>query len=171
VKTVGAAADATGKAKYSFKTFSEPADRKLRQWAIAAAAMWASFILLGAAFDHRTSQRLAVLENYETDLINEARRLRTDADKFAALALVAPPLRSVRDAQDAISQATTDLPDGSIISEISFATDILQVSGLTPTVSASDAATPPLRRDPSEYAGYDKFQFTRPLSPVTKESD
>ncbi|NOX95413.1 MAG: hypothetical protein GXP04_10085 [Alphaproteobacteria bacterium] len=170
VNNVGAAADATGKVKYSFKTFSKLANGALQQWPIAAAVLVSVFIVLAAAFNHRASVKIAALEVYENDLISEARRLRADADKRATLAAIAPTLTSLRDVQGAINEITADIPDGGIINQISFANDALQISGLTPIGSAPKNATPPLRRTPSAYPSYEKFQTTRPMPRLAKKS-
>jgi hypothetical protein len=168
ITSVGAAADATGKFKYSFKTFGKPANGALQQWPIAAAVLVSVFIVLAAAFNHRTSVKIAALEVYETDLIREARRLRADADKRAALAAIAPTLTSLRDVLGAINEITADIPDGGIIYEVSYANDALLISGLTPIGRAPEDERPTLRRTPSEYPGYEKFQTTRPMFPVAE---
>ncbi len=168
VASVGAAADPSGKMKYSFKTFGKPAKGALQQWPMAVAALMAALVILTVAFNHRTNAKIAALEIYETDLIREARRLRSDADQRAALAAIAPPLVSVRDLQDAINEAVEELPEDGVIDEISYANDALQITGFTPIGSASKNATLLLRRAPSDYPGYEKFQTTRPMFPLAE---
>jgi hypothetical protein len=170
VTSVGAAADATGKVKYSFKSFGKLANGTLQQWPIAVAVLMAAFVLMAAAFNHRTSVKIAALEVYENDLISEARRLRMDADKRATLAAIAPTLTSLRDVQGAINEITADMPDGGIFNEISFANDALQISGLAPIASTPETATLTLQRTPSNYSGYEKFQTTRPMSRLAEKS-
>ncbi len=170
VVKVGAATSPSGKIKYTFKTFGKPTNGTLQHWPIAVTALMAAFIFLTVAFNHRTSVRLAALETYETDLIREARRLRSDADQRAVLAAIAPPLIGIRDMQGAINETAAGLPEGGIVDKIIYANDALQVSGFTPLEHTPENETLVLRRSPSKYPGYEKFQTTQPMSPVAEKN-
>ncbi len=170
VASVGAGAGPSGKMKYSFKALDNPAKGVLQQWPMAIAALMSALVLVTAAFNHRTSARIDALEAYETDLFQEARRLRSDTDQRAALAVIVPSLSRLRDVQDAINETAASLPESGIIDAISYANDVLQISGLTPLGRAPENETLALRRSPSKYPGYEKFQATRPMSSVAEKS-
>lgn len=160
VLSIGAAPMPSGAMKYLFTAAFADKAQRMRKWLFAMLAIWGSALLALGGIEARQEKMLAVLDAYQGDLRVELHQLKTDSENLERLQKFTPQSHSFAEIANAITNTLNALPEGAVVTELSFAGDGVTISGLSPANKTDDPIN--LNRTASDYPGFDWFSLSAP---------